>query len=143
MPFGLRNVPSTFKNLMNHLLKPYLRKFVLVFFYEILIYTITWAKHLQHVEHILQLLQDQKLFAKLSKLFSGMDEVEYLRHIVGYDGVNVDAIFFKEIEDWPQPKTLKSLQGFLGLTGYYHKIVHDYGCNSRPLTNILNKKSFL
>jgi len=46
MPFGLCNAPSTFQILMNHLLKPYLWKFVLVFFHEIIIYNLTWDKHL-------------------------------------------------------------------------------------------------
>eukprot|EP00253_Pinus_taeda_P017878 PITA_17878 len=73
MPFGLCNAPSTFQSLMNHLLKPYLRKFVLVFFDDILIYSCTWAAHLQHVDLLLQLLCKHKLFVKMSKCSFGME----------------------------------------------------------------------
>ena len=75
---------------MNHILKPYLRKFVLVFFDDILIYSGTWAAHLQHVDLLLQLLRKHKLFVKMSKCEFGMEEVEYLGHIVGRAGVKVD-----------------------------------------------------
>lgn len=90
MPFGLCNAPSTFQSLMNHILKPYLRKFVLVFFNDILIYSGTWAAHLQHVDLLLQLLRKHKLFVKMSKCLFGMEEFEYLGHIVGHEGVKVD-----------------------------------------------------
>jgi len=56
MPFGFCNAPSTFQILMNKLWKPYLQKFVLVFFDDILIYNHTWDSHLLHVEKVLQLL---------------------------------------------------------------------------------------
>eukprot|EP00253_Pinus_taeda_P026929 PITA_26929 len=90
MPFGLCNTPSTFQSLMNHLLKPYLRTFVLVFFDDILIYSCIWATHLQHVDLLLQLRRKHKLFVKMSKCSFGMEEVEYLGHIVGREGVKVD-----------------------------------------------------
>eukprot|EP00253_Pinus_taeda_P022340 PITA_22340 len=83
MPFGICNAPSTFQSLMNHLIKPYLRKFVLVFFNEILIYSCTWAAHLQHVDLLLQLLRKHKLFVKMSKCSFGMEEVEYLGTLWG------------------------------------------------------------
>eukprot|EP00253_Pinus_taeda_P010028 PITA_10028 len=90
MPFGLCNGPSNFQSLMNHILKPYLRKFFLVFFDDILIYSCTWGTHLQHVDPLLQLLCKHKLFVKMSKCSFGRAKVEYLGHIVGREGVKVD-----------------------------------------------------
>jgi hypothetical protein len=121
MPFGLCNAPSTFQSLMNKLLKPYLQKFVLVFFDDILIYSHTWDSHLQHVDKLLQLLRDHQLFVKKSKCSFGASEVEYLGHIVGRDRVRMDPNKIQAMQDWPHPKTLKILWGFLGLTGYYRK----------------------
>lgn len=128
---------------MNHLLKSYLRKFILVIFYDILIFNITWDSHVYQIHQVLKLLQDHKLFVKLSKCSFGMEEVEYLGKVVGYEGVRVDPKKIHKIQEWPQPKTLNLFRGFLGLTSYYHKFVPNYGCIAWPLTNILNKKSFL
>ena len=69
-----------------------------------------------------------------------MKELEYLGHIVGHDRVRVDSKNIQAMQDWTQPKTLKSLRGFLGLTGYSHNFFCNYGCIFRPITNILKKK---
>jgi hypothetical protein len=142
MPFGLCNAPSTFQSLMNHVFRPFLRHFVLVFFDDILIYSKTWKDHLTHVDQVLSLLAQHQLFLKQSKCAFGASEVEYLGHLVGKDGVRVDPKKIEAMQDWPHPKTLKSLRGFLGLTGYYRKFVKNYGKIAAPLTTLLKKNSF-
>ena len=71
MLFGLSNAPTTFQAVMNDLFHPYLRKFVLVFFDDILIYSKNWNSHLKHVETILKLLEENKFYANTSKFSFG------------------------------------------------------------------------
>ena len=64
MPFGITNAPSTFQSLMNNIYKPYLRKFILVFFDDILVYSHNMEEHLHHLTIALQVLHDNRLYAK-------------------------------------------------------------------------------
>ena len=67
MPFGLTNAPTTFQSLMNDLFRSYLRKFILVFFDDILIYSRSLEDHHAHLQIVLQILSTNSLFAKESK----------------------------------------------------------------------------
>lgn len=71
MHFGLTNAPATFQALLNSIFQPFLRKCVLIFFDDILIYSGSWADHLQDVERVLQVMVEHQLFAKLSKCSFG------------------------------------------------------------------------
>ena len=105
MPFGLTNAPSTFQVLMNFVFKPFLRKFLLVIFDDILIYIKSWKDHIQHVHRVVNLLKEKKIYEKTSKCFFGVKEVEYLGHIVSHEGVQVDLTKLKPLRNGisPQP----------------------------------------
>jgi hypothetical protein len=91
---------------------------------------------------VLQLLKEQQLYAKPSKCFVGVKELEYLGHIVSHEGVKVDPNKITTMMDWTIPKTLKNHRGFLGLTGYYRKFVQNYGRIVAPLTALTKKDAF-
>ena len=127
---------------MNEIFKKYLRKFVLVFFDDILIYSKNWDEHWIHVEKVLSILRDHKLFVKKEKCQFGQECIHYLGHVISREGVAVDPEKVQAMLKWPKPKTLKAFRGFLGLTGYYRKFIQGYGKIAGPLTSMLKKDSF-
>lgn len=140
MSFGLTGAPATFLGAMNTTLPPVLRKFALVFFDDILIYSPDLKSHLQHLRTVLQLLAEHKWQVKLSKCSFTQQELSYLGHIIGVQGVSTDPSKVQDVLNWPQPNTLKKLRGFLGLAGYYRRFVKNFGIISKPLTMLLRKE---
>jgi hypothetical protein len=143
MPFGLTNAPSTFQSAMNDLLRPYLRQFVLVFFDDILIYSRCLTDHLHHLRLILELLSTNKFFAKFSKCAFAVEKVDYLGHIISSNGVTPDPDKIQAILDWPVPRSLTTLRGFLGLTGFYRRYVRHYASLAASLTDLLRSTNFV
>ncbi|GJU89085.1 ty3-gypsy retrotransposon protein [Tanacetum coccineum] len=142
MPFGLTNAPYTFQATMNRLFSPYLCKFVIVFFDDILIYSANLAAHLEHLHCVFQCLQDNHFYVKESKCVFGATTLEYLGHIISGHDVEMDPKKISAVVDWPIPTNQRQVRGFLGLAGYYRRFIKDYATIAAPLSSLLQKKGF-
>jgi hypothetical protein len=121
---------------MNEVLRPFLRRFVLVFFDDILVYSSSWAEHLRHLHLVFTKLQEQNLVVKRSKCAFGERTVGYLGHVISKDGVAMDAAKV------PRPRSVRDVRRFLGLAGYYRCFIKNYGAIAEPLTRLLRKGAF-
>lgn len=119
MPFGLCHAPSTFQASMNDTLHPFLRKFVAVFFDDILIYNPYLQSNAQHLQQVLSTLSHAQFLLHQPKCLFAQQKLHYLSHIVSFQGVSPDPDKIPAMLTWPAPSTPSALCGFLGLTGIY------------------------
>ncbi|KAJ9557269.1 hypothetical protein OSB04_011883 [Centaurea solstitialis] len=139
MPFGLTNAPSTFMRLMNHVLRHFIGKFVVVYFDDILIYSRSMHDHVEHLKLVLTSLREQKLYANLKKCTFCVKEVVFLGYIVGETGLRVDEAKLKAILDWPIPTSVSEVRSFHGLASFYRRFVKDFSTKSSPLNDLVKK----
>lgn len=142
MPFGLTNAPSTFQAAMNDIFRPLLRKSVIVFFDDILIYSPSLEDHGRHLFEVLSILTSHQFYVKLSKCTFCCATVDYLGHFIENGQLRADPSKIEAMISWPTPSTVKQLRGFLGLTGYYRRFIAGYASIAAPLTELLKKDAF-
>lgn len=141
MAFGLTGAPRTFQKSMNTTLAPLLRKGVLVFFDDILIYSRTLEDHIVLLRQVFELLQADQWQVKLSMCVFAQRQLKYLGHVISEAGVATDPDKVKAISLWPVPTSVKELRSFLGRAGYYRCFVKHFGVIARPLNDLLKKGS--
>jgi hypothetical protein len=139
MPFGLINVPSIFQISMNSIFKPFLRKIVLVFSDDIIIYNKYLEEHVKHIDRVLQLLEEKQLYTKPSECAFEIQELEYLGHNRSHEGVKVDPNKTKAMREWPIPKTLKKLKLILSIDRLFLEVFQALWSNKNTSNSIIKE----
>ena len=139
MSFGLTNTPVAFMDLMNRVFKQYLDKCVIVFIDDILIYSKTKEEHAEHLRIVLEILRNEKLYAKWSKSEFWLEQVQFLGHVIGKEGIMVNPAKIEVVANWERPRTPTEVKSFLGLAGYYRRFVQDFSKIATPLMRLTRK----
>jgi hypothetical protein len=139
MPFGLTNAPSTCQAVMNDVFREYLDDFVMVYIDDILIFSRTEEDHFRHVKLILERLRRHKLFAKLSKCKFNRASLQFLGHVFGQNGVEMQQRKVQSLGAWAHLTIVTEVQSFLGLANYYRRLILDFARISAPLSELTKK----
>ena len=142
MPFGLSNAPSTFMRVMNQVLCPFIGKFVVVYFDDILIHSTSHELHLQHLREVLSTLRVASLYTAVNKCILLTEKVLFLGYVVSKDGISVDLSKVDAIRDWAQPTTLSTTRSFYSLAFFYRRFIPYLSTIMEPITNCMKEGQF-
>jgi hypothetical protein len=123
MPFGLKNVTSTFTRTMSEVFKDLGSKFLKVFVDDLNVHSESWGKHLQHLNVVLCKLKEVNLKLNPNKCCFAAKSITYLGLVVSKEGARPDPGKIEAVLHFPTSKTITSVRSFLGLTTYYRKYI--------------------
>jgi hypothetical protein len=133
MPYGLFNAPTTFMQVMNDVLRPFLDDFVIVYLDDILIFSKSREEHIEHVKKVLDVLRKEQLFLKLSKCEFGKTSLIYLGRMGGGGELKIDPSKVKVILEWSRPNNVTEVRSFLGAAQYWRKFIANFSSIAAPL----------
>ncbi|KAI3760252.1 hypothetical protein L1987_50645 [Smallanthus sonchifolius] len=143
MPFGLSNAPSTFMRVMNQLFRPFIGKFVVVYFDDILIYSASFSEHVVHVKKVLALLRRDSFYAATKKCVFMTPKVLFLGYVISCDGIQVDESKVAAVQNWPTPTTITEVRSFHGLASFYRRFIPHFSSIMAPMTDCIKGKTFV
>ena len=129
--------------LMNQVLKPFIGKFVVVYFNDILICSKTEAAHYNHVREVLVVLQANELYINLKKCSFLTNKLLFLGYMVSVDGIHDNEDKVRVVREWPTPKTVNDMRSFHRLATFYQRFIRDFSSTIALIIECLKKGRFL
>jgi len=127
MFFGMTNLPATFQEMMNEILRDLINEGkVAAFVDDVLVGTETEEGHDEIVEEILRRLEENDLYIKLEKCVWKARKIGFLEVVIGPNRIEMEAEKIDRVLSWLQPKNVKDVRKFLGLTNYYRRFIKDF-----------------
>jgi len=140
MFFRITNSPVMFQAIMNKILRDLINEGkVVVFVDNILVGTETEERHDEIMEEILKRLEENNLYVKPEKYMWKTRKIGFLGVVIGPNGIEMEAEKIDKVLSWPEPKNMKDIRKFLGLTNYYRRFIKDFAQVARPM-NVLTRK---
>ncbi|KAI2665820.1 Transposon Tf2-6 polyprotein [Labeo rohita] len=139
MPFGLANSPSYFQAFVNEVFRDMLNRWVIVYINDILIYSSSYAEHVQHVRAALQRLIKHQLYCKEEKCEFHQEKIAFHGYIISPERVAMDERKVNAVHNWPRPTTLKELQRFLGFANFYRRFIRGFSSVAAPLSSMVKR----
>ena len=140
MPFGLADAQATCQRLVDTKLIRGIEDYAGAYVDDLTVFSASWEDHLVHLREMLERLRRAGLTIKPKKCRFGMEETEYLGHIVGNGMVKPCSEKAEAVKRFPIPETKKQVRSFLGLAGYYRKFIKNFSELATPLTNLTKKR---
>ncbi|GBG65811.1 hypothetical protein CBR_g53782 [Chara braunii] len=140
MPFGLTNAPATFQAAMTTEFRHMLDRFVLIYLDDILVYSRSLDKHVEHLRTVLERLRQAKYKANRDKCEFARQELEYLGHYVTAQGIRPLADKIEAPRVWPKPTNTMDVRSFMGLAGYYQRFITGYSRIDASMTRLQSPK---
>ena len=142
MYFGMSNAPGAFQALMNEIFRDLImNNQVVVYLDNILIYSKTIEEHRRINREVLRRLREHDLYLKPEKCKFKKLRTEFLGLIRSEGKVKMDPIKLSGVADWPTPRKLKDVQGFMGFTNFYRRFIKDFSEIMRPMNNLTKKNT--
>jgi len=142
MFFGLTNSPATFQALMNFIFSNLIKaEKVAVYLDDILIFSLTLEEHQEVVKEVLRRFQEHDLYLRPEKCEFEKKEVKYLGLVIRQGEVRMDPAKVKAVADWPTPKNLKEVRGFIGFANFYRRFIEGFSKICRPLHDLTKKNT--
>ena len=140
MFFGMTNSPATFQAMMNEILRDMINEGkVAAFVNNVLVETETEEGHDEIIEEVLKRLEENDLYIKPEKCVWKVQKIGFLGVVIGPDRIEMEKEKVDGILSWPEPKNIKDVRKFLGLTNYYRRFIKNFTQVARPM-NVLTRK---